>query len=209
MDYIKSKFSSSSIYYGLFILFLPIFGSLAFITKISKKGIEDIGGMLLLLLFLTIIFISIVYIKHIKYIIIKNDKLKYYSFLNPFGKTLFFENYIGKIETNETGSNGSYKVVYLVDKQNRTAFKLMGLHYKKFGELNNAIPLRKIDFSPTTRQYFKLLFFERIKITETGSNPDNDRSVNKVLNAIQVFAAIGVGLFVLGMIVKMIAKLGG
>ena len=66
MDYIKSKFSSSSIYYGLFILFLPFFGSLAFITKISKKGIEDIGGMLLLLLFLTIIFMSIVYIKYIK-----------------------------------------------------------------------------------------------------------------------------------------------
>ncbi len=49
----------------------------------------------------------------------------------PFGGIVNFDKYIGKIETTETGSGGSYKVVYLVDKNNRTTFKIMGLHYKK------------------------------------------------------------------------------
>lgn len=86
------------------------------------------------------------------------------------------ENFIGKIILTEKGSQGSYSVIYFVDKKSKTAFKIVGLHYKKFGEIINAIPLRKMDYSPTTSQYFKLVYFERIKITETSSNPDNDRS---------------------------------
>jgi hypothetical protein len=37
--------------------------------------------------------------------------------------------------------------------------------YKNFDEMNDAIPLRKIRFSPTAGQYFKLLFTGRIKIS--------------------------------------------
>jgi hypothetical protein len=100
----------------------------------------------------------------IRYYIISREELRYYSFRHPFGKTLYFTDYAGKIITAEIGSEGRFKMVYLVDKQNRTVFKLNGALYKNFDEMNDAIPLRKIRFSPTAGQYFKLLFTGRIKI---------------------------------------------
>lgn len=215
MDYtkLKSKFTKESIYWtipwGVFVLILS---QILFINVIIKKYlIEDVNVLKLLFGSLLLVGLPILFIRimKIRYYVLTHNYLRYYSILYPFGRKLYWKNYIGKIILTEKGSQGSYSVVYLVDKNSKTAFKIVGLHYKKFGEIINAIPLRKMDYSPSTCQYFKLLFFERIKITETGSNPVNDRSVNKVLNAIQVFAVIGVGLFVLGMIVKMIAKLGG
>jgi hypothetical protein len=106
--------------------------------------------------------------------------LKYFSLFRFWGKTLYFSDYIGKIITTETGSGGSYKVVYLVDKNNCTAFKIMGLHYKNFEEINNAIPLKKISFSPSVGQYFKLLFFERITIaTKEKEQPKQKKGSEK------------------------------
>jgi hypothetical protein len=217
MDYIKSKFTKHTVYY--IIPFVLIFALTAFYAGVINI-VKDIQGYLSggeldstrLFILVLVCFgfpITIVNVLKIRYYIIWFEKLKYFSIWHPFGKTLYFDNYIGKIILTEKGSQGSYSVIYLVDKKSKTAFKIVGLHYKKFGEIINAIPLRKMDYSPTTSQYFKLVYFERIKITETGSIPDNDRSVNKALNAIQVFAVIGVGLFILGMIIKMIAKLGG
>ena len=217
MDYIKSKFTKYSVYY--FIPFVLIYTLTAFYAgvfniikdiQVYLSGGEIDSTRLFILVLICFGFpITIFNVLKIRYYIIWKGKIKYFSLFHPFGKTLYFDNYIGKIILTEKGSQGSYSVIYLVDKNSKTAFKIVGLHYKKFGEIINAIPLRKMDYSPTTSQYFKLVYFERIKITETGSNPVNDRSVNKVLNAIQVFAVIGVGLFVLGMIIKMLAKLGG
>ena len=209
---IKSSFSKNTIRltipWGLFMLLLSVLLFINMIKVSFETGIDFIR--LLFSVLLAVGFpLLILHVLKIRYYIICDSNLKYYSLFHPFGKTLYFDNYIGKIILTEKGSQGSYSVIYLVDKKSKTAFKIVGLHYKKFGEIINAIPLRKMDYSPTTSQYFKLVYFERIKITETGSNPDNDRSVNKALNAIQVFAVIGVGLFVLGMIIKLIAKLGG
>ena len=102
--------------------------------------------------------------KDIKYIIIKNDELTYYSFLMIFGKTLNFRNYIGKIIVMETMCATSYEIVYLVDGQNRTALKIASVYYENFEEINDAIPLKKIRFSPNRRQYLKLLFIGKIKV---------------------------------------------
>ena len=130
----------------------------------SDKG--KISGFLILLFFVFLFLFCLNFLKHIRYIIIKGNKLKYYSLLCPWVKTLDFNDYIGKIITLETGTAGSYKVVYLVDKRNRTAVKLMGIHYKNFEEIDAAIPLKVIKFTPTVGQYFRLLFFERITIPE-------------------------------------------
>jgi hypothetical protein len=147
------------------------------------------------------------FFKDIKYIIIKNDRLRYYSLLRPFGKTLNFSDYIGKIITTETGSAGSYKVVYLVDKQNLTAFKFMGIHYKNIDEMNDAIPLKKISFSPTAGRYFKLLFTGKIKVKSADNIPKNRNTEQTIRKIIFIAVSIGLSLSVIGMIIKMLSKI--
>lgn len=211
-DYIKSKFTKDAIFWSVFGLILPLPVGLYYLYIILNdclsNNIASIGDMFLSLLFVFIFIFILSYFKYIRYIVIKDDKLRYYSLLMPFGRTINFNEYIGKIETTETGSGGSYKVVYLVDKNHRSAFKLVGLHYKKFGELCNAIPLKKMDFSPTTGQYFKLLFFERIKIIETEANKVNEQRTGTVQKNIQRFVIIGVCLYVIVAIIQILTKIG-
>lgn len=209
--YIRSVFTKDTIFWAIFGLILPLPIGLYYIYKIIidilSNNTTNIGNILLSLLFFLIFIFVLNFFRHIKYIIIKDSMLKYYSLLCPFGKILNFNNYIGKIETSETGSGGSYKVVYLVDKQNKTAFKLMGLYYKKFGELNNAIPLRKMNFSPTPSQYFKLMFFERIKITETDINKEDEKKLGGAQKIIKILSLVGISLFIIGTIIKVLIKL--
>jgi hypothetical protein len=91
--------------------------------------------------------------------------------------------------------------VYLVNKQNKTSFKLMGLHYNNFEEIDNAIHLKKINFSPTVSQYFKLLFFEKI-IIENNKSSNNNEAINIILGVFKAFSIIGIVLFVLGFLIK-------
>jgi len=129
----------------------------------------------------------------------------------PFGKTVYFSDYIGKIITTETGSGGSYKVMYLVDKNRRTAFKIMGLHYKNFDEMNNAIPVKKLSYSPAGWQYFKLMFFERITIEDKKQKgekgADKKGSEMIIVKIFAIISIIGIALFVLGMLIRILSKL--
>lgn len=210
-EYTKSSFSKNTlrwtIPWGIFILLLSL---LLFINMIKVSFESGIDLIRLFLGILLVIGLPIMYfnVMKVRYYIFYGNKLKYYSLFHPFGKTVYFDNYVGKIILTEKGTQSRYSVIYLVDKKNRTAFKIMGLHYKKFGEIINAIPLRKMDYSPTVSQYFKLVFFERIKITETGANKENEKRVGNALNFIQVFSLIGISLFVIGLIVKILARLG-
>lgn len=194
----KSKFTSDTYYWGIsMILSLGIF--ILFSGRILRNYNYKLNETLILLLFITLFYFGINFLKHIKLVTITNDELKYYSLLRPFGKTLKLKDYIGKIITSESGSRGDYKVIYLVDKKNKTAFKFMGLHYKNFDEINNAITLKKITFRPGLWQYLKLLFLERVKIKD--ENRKND--VLKIVLTIFKFISIaGISLIVLGMIVK-------
>ncbi|UHO39758.1 hypothetical protein H5J24_06785 [Chryseobacterium capnotolerans] len=200
MDYIKSKFSGMSTFWGIFMFVWTIFG-LIFIFKILKNFSFQIKYVLILLFFVGLFIFSINYLKHIKWIKIKEDKLIYYSILQPFGKTLNITNYIGKIILTESGSAGSYKVVYLVDKQNKTSFKLMGLHYKNFEEIDNAIHLKKINFSPNVSQYFKLLFFEKITVKNDKSS-NKSEVTNLILGLFRLICITGIVLFILGSLIK-------
>jgi hypothetical protein len=148
-----------------------------------------------------------IYALKIRYCIITDEQLKYYSFWHPFGKTLYFNDYIGKIITTETGSAGSYQVVYLVDRRNRTGLKLMGLHYKNFDEIIDAIPLKKIRFSPTVGRYFKLLFTGKIKLEGADSKAKNRKLERRIRTVIFIAVSIGLLLFVVGMTVKILLKM--
>ena len=210
MDYIKSKITGFSIYWFCIMLLFPIPVETSYVISIFKDvftgNIHGVGDVFIHLFLVFLFIFLLIFLKHIKYILIKENELKYFSLFFPFGKTLNFSDYIGKIITTESGSAGSYKVVYLVDKNHRTAFKIMGLHYKNFDEMNNAIPLKKISFSPAGWQYFKLLFFERITIeTKQSKKPKGaERNIAKIFAIISV---IGIVLFVIGMIVRIISKI--
>jgi hypothetical protein len=165
---IKSKITGDAFFFGTG-MFLTMFGLLAFIYKAIVQFSLRISDILILLLFLFVFYMGIVFLKHIKHITIEDTVLKYYSALRPFGKTLNLDNYKGKIILQETGAQGSYDVLYLIDQKNTTSFKIMGLHYKNFEEINNAIELKKLRFNPSFSLYYKLLFFEKINITEKDS----------------------------------------
>ena len=214
MDCIKSRIKGSSIFLFSFMFVLPFWGFPFGLFKIfynifTGVKIFGIGGFLIILFLVFIYTIVIQFLNGIKYIIIKENKLKYFSLFVPFGKTLNFSDYIGKIMTTETGSGGSYKVVYLVDKNRRTVLKIMGLHYKNFDEMNNAIPLKKISYSPSGWQYFKLLIFERITIVDKqlkGKEKGGGEAIAKIFAVISI---IGLTLFVIGMLVKILSKIIG
>lgn len=195
---IKSKFTGDAIFWAI-IMIIPLFGFTIFTKRILKNYSLQVSDTLILLLFITLFYFLINFLKHIKRIIVRGNELKYYSILRPFGRTLDLNNYTGKIILKETGSGGSYKVVYLVNKQNKTSFKIMGLHYKNFDDINNAIQLKIIKFSPTTSQYFKLLFFERIEIKNKNGKGE---IIDIILGIFKLISIIGIILFVLGVIIK-------
>lgn len=199
--YIKSRFSGYTIYWVIFTIILPLPASIMFIFKILKFYKFDFKNTLFLILFCGLFFLMLNFLKHIKWMKIKGNKLKYYSLFKPFGNTLNISDYIGKIVLTESGTRGSYKVLYLINKENKTSFKLMGLHYKNFEEIDNAIHLKKINFSPTVSQYFKLLFFE--KITVKNDKSSNKREItNIILGLFRLICITGIVLFILGSLIK-------
>jgi hypothetical protein len=209
-DGIKSKFSKDacsliipSNIFAIILILLSIYGN----TKNNLVDSVDVTKFIWLSLLSIGLLILCVNTSKIRYYIISQERLKYYSFWHPFGKTLYFSNYTGKIITTETGSIGSYKVVYLVDRNNMTTFKIMGLIYKNFEEMNDAIPLKKISFSPTGGQYFKLLFTGRIKVKKQDRKQKNTDPAQTIRVVTATAAAIGVLLFTISMIVKILSKL--
>jgi hypothetical protein len=204
-DCIKSKFTKDAVYWTVLPGGLSLLMSiLVFVNGVKKHLFEDtdITKLFWLLLICIAFPIFVINIMKIRYYIITDAQLKYYSFWHPFGKILYFNDYIGKIITTETGVEGSYKVVYLVNKRNRTGLKLMGLYYKNFEEMIEVIPLKTIRFLPTTGRYFKLLFTGKIKVEKTDSKPKNRNTEQIIKTVIFISVTVATLLFVIGMIVK-------
>lgn len=204
MEYIKSKFSGNSLFWGVFLLVFSIL-DLFFIFRILKKSIFKFNDILGLLIFVCLFLFMINYLKHIKILIFKGRELKYYSILRPLGKKIELNNTVRKIILTETGSIGSYRVIYLVNNRNEIFFKLMELHYKNFNDILDALKLETIKFSPSPAQYFKLLFFESVDL-ESGSSGSNNSNkiVNVVLKLFKTIVLIGLSLFIIGFILKKI-----
>ncbi len=207
-EFIKSRIAGFSKYLFFYML-LAFVGLLAFLPRVVKMSTESIGSFFISVFFSGMYLLAIGFLKHIKYIVIKEYGLKYWSLFIPWGRTLYFDNYIGKVIQTESGTGGSYKVVYLINKKRKTAFKIMGIHYKNFDEMNDAIPLKKISFSPSVGQYFKLLFFERITIPDKKAKRQEKSKISEhsIIRIFAIISAIGVGLFVLGSLVRIVVKL--
>ena len=91
---IKSKFSGDAIFWGIFML-IPLFSFIIFSIKSVNQYSGKIGETLILLLFIILFYFLLNFLKHMKVIKIEDGKLKYYSILRPFGRTLNLKDYKG------------------------------------------------------------------------------------------------------------------
>jgi len=76
----------------------------------------------------------------------------------------------------------------------------MELYYKNFDELDKALAIQTIKFSPSVGQYFKLLFFERITIGNL--DPENKDRVNITIRFFSLICILGTVLFTLSLLIK-------
>jgi hypothetical protein len=77
---------------------------------------------------------------------------------------LYFADYTGKIFVSELWNYMSSRVIYLVDKENRTGLCIeLGL-YKQPRKIIAAIPLETIDFYPTRKESLKLTYGGKITV---------------------------------------------
>lgn len=169
---VKSRIHRNWYLWAIGMFFLLILGFYMFIIKtifyIMEIGISVSIIMIFILCLLLETFIVVV-LKDFKYIKIDKEKkqLRYYSILSPFGRTLNLENYENKIITSEVSIQGSYDVIHLVNKKGYTAFKISGLFYENFKEINSSIKLQRIyNYRFNWKLYLKLLFTGRIKIQQ-------------------------------------------
>lgn len=151
--------------------FLVVFCEIGIVISLIKIIIRKINNNLsfipIIILSLIILFFLLV-LKDFKYIIINSQKnqLKYYSILRPFGSTLRLDDFDNKIKTSEVSVRGEYEVIYLV-KNEYTVFKINGLFYDNFKEIDSSIKLKRIyNYKFNWKLYVKLMFTGRIRITE-------------------------------------------
>jgi len=172
------------------------------IVRIIEIFSGHIADYLTLLLFAVMLFSALSILKSTRYIIIKGDKLTYYSLFRPFGKTLYFSDYIGKIIVQDVNATGRFDVIYLIDKENKTAFKISGIHYREFEAIIRAIPLRIMDFKPTIKEDWKLSLTGKITIKEGSNDEIAEKKRDRFMTAIQIAAVIGMSLMVLGYLLR-------
>jgi len=191
--------------YSVFAAILMSFFSLAFVLMIVR-GIKISSGFeyLLLLIPIAFLFVGVDFVKSVRYIIIKSNRIRYFSLLRPLGKILYYKDYIGKIIVTERGRAGSYNAVYLIDKNNRTAFKITGVHYSNMRDIIDAIPLQTMAFSPTVKEYYKLLLSGKLTIKEGSNDKKSEKKINKLLVATQIVVVAGLFLMILGYLLRWI-----
>jgi hypothetical protein len=209
----NSKLKGYSYYYiSLFVFSSGV--SILFLCRginlILTRGFET-ADIWKLALFISLILIGSIFVNFVKILRIQPEKLRYYSLFHPFGKTLYFKDYIGVYKTTETGSEGTYDVVYLVDKNNITRFKIMGLYYKNMDEIIAAIPLPEIKKNLSAGQYFKLMFTGRANLSKikpkNKSKKTTETTENKIGKYMRIFIAVAFLIFVITMIIRIISKL--
>jgi len=102
--------------------------------------------LLLGLFFLFIFFIGIVVLKEFKYIIIHKDErhLKWYSILDPFGKKIYLNDYLGIMKNSEYTAYEEIISIYFIDKTWTTSGKINGQYYSNFDEIVTGINLKEV-----------------------------------------------------------------
>lgn len=203
MTTVRSKFKRGCIFNGFFILII-----LCGVSRIVYMSVRDyrfeFAWTSFTLLFSFLLLLLIVFLKDIKYLILEEDKLKCYSLFYPLGKVFFYNNFKGKLITTESGSAGVYQVVYLVNKENKTVLKIMGLHYKNMEDINEAISLKEIKYNLSGKEYFRLLFLGTLHLK--NKRKTKAYNVNFFTQLFQIIIIAGILLFIIGLIVKLIIK---
>lgn len=205
--FLKSKFNYK-ILVNILLTFLCSFLLFAFLLRflyrnnLSKLELKDILIFCLMIFFITI---PLYVFKNFGKIKIENNTYIYIkSLLYPFGKTIYFKDFKGIYKTTETGSSGTYDVVYLVDHYDITRFKIMGLYYKNMNEIIQAIPLPVIKKNLSPKEYIKLMFTGRANLSKIKDKKNVD---DKIAFYFKIFIAIIFTIFIIGMIIRIFSKL--
>lgn len=163
-----SKFKIGFIFWFVIMLLLTLI-IISFIYRLCLR--IDINGLWTTLwigMLLTLIaMVSLIVLKDFKLIKIDKDnrRLKWFSIFFPFGRSIHLDDYIGTIKSSETGSLGQYSTLYLVNRNRTTSFKINGLFYSNFDEMETQIGLNEIkSYKLTFKLYIRLLFAGKIKI---------------------------------------------
>lgn len=163
-EIIKSKFNFDSKLNFLIVFCFAIPMSLAFLIKVIMKDELNLLGIFFVS---TLFFISIFVLKTFKFICINTIKneIKYYSIIQPFGKSIKFNEFIGFILSEEITAYGNKEIIYLVDKKGFTDFKIYLSYYKNKEDIKNTIPLKEIKkYNRSFFIYLKLIFTGKIKV---------------------------------------------
>jgi len=169
---VKSEIHRNWYLWGISMSLIILFGLVMYIIRPiidMFNGQGDISYYYFVSFFFLLELFLVLVVKDFKYIKIDKEKkqLRYYSILSPFGRTLNLENYENKIITSEVSIQGSYDVIHLVNKKGYTAFKISGLFYENFKEINSSIKLQRIyNYRFNWKLYLKLLFTGRIKVQQ-------------------------------------------
>ena len=196
----KSRFNSVS-YYSIVLASFTTIVSGIFLNKIFQNFSAIENDIMFTSIFTILILLMIFLSSKIRriYVVKKESKLKYYGIFFPFGKTLYFKDYKGIYKTTETGSLGSYEVIYLVDHNDVTRFKIMGLYYKNMDEIINSIPLPEIKRNLSGKEYLKLMFTGRADLSKIKDKKNAD---SKIAFYFKLFSIITLAIFVIGMLIR-------
>jgi hypothetical protein len=201
---LKARISAKYYVWASFMTVLIVFGLIQYVISsvldMMSRG-YDSSAILFTTLFTFLILFLISILRSFKIITLDlNGKyIKSYSLFHPFGKTNYFKDYKGIYKTTETGSGGTYEVVYLVDHNNITRFKIMGLYYKNMDEIINSIPLPEIKRNLSGKEYLKLMFTGRADLSKIKDKKNTD---SKIAFYFKVFSMITLAIFVIGMLIR-------
>ena len=172
MEYIRTKWT----FFTICMIFYTVIGALILLFflfiigfSILVAGVVDYGVILLLIIWFVLFLVVRKNAIDLKRLIIRKESLTYYSLLRPFGKTVYFDDYIRKAILKNTSLYPSLHrswLIVLINKKNRTAFRI-NFEYAREGnggEIIYAIPLKEIRYKPTLMQNITLKFGGNITI---------------------------------------------
>ena len=199
----KSKLNSIS-YITIVVASFTSILSILFIRKIIENFKSSETDFFFISIFTMLIILMMLLLQKITIIVISESDgvMKCQGILFPFGKTLYFNNYKGIYKTTETGSIGTYEVIYLVDHNDITRFKIMGVYYKNMDEIIAAIPLPVIKRNLSGKEYLKLMFTGRANLSKIKDKKNTD---SKIAFYFKVFSAVTILIFVIGMLVRILS----
>jgi hypothetical protein len=209
---VKSKLRNPKLLSNVILCLCTILLSGFLLRFLIRKKLEyNLGEIAITFLVLFFIVFFGVTANGCKQLRINDIVIRFRSLFHPFGKTLYFKDFIGVYKTTETGSEGTYDVVYLVDKNNITRLKIMGLYYKNMDEIVAAIPLPEIKKNLSAGQYFKLMFTGRANLSKIKpkkkSKKTTETTENKIGKYMRIFIAVAFLIFVITMVIRIISKL--